>query len=187
MHINIQRAPAFLTSTPVDETAFPLRPLGRPEKRIIQISFRIFTYSYSPRRRFEPTHKEPLPAGEAMQIRGITYGHTYHATTRPRRPLHTPFRRGIGHRDRCALSPPLHPWLCRATNAAASSSQLQRRGERLVYPESKRAAGWVENRAEVISMRVRMKGVIGAGVSGSKGERPGTMNVQRVASAVAVK
>ena len=64
------QAPAFLTSTPVDETAFPLRPLGRPEKRIIQISFRIFTYSYSPRRRFEPTHKEPLPAGEAMRIRG---------------------------------------------------------------------------------------------------------------------
>ena len=62
--------PAFLTSTPVDETACPLRPLGRPEKRIIQISFRIFTYSYSPRRRFEPTHKEPLPAGEAMRIRG---------------------------------------------------------------------------------------------------------------------
>ena len=36
-------------------------------------------------------------------------------------------------------------------------------------------------------MRVRMKGVIGAGVSGSKGERPGTVNVQRVAAAVAVK
>ena len=33
-------------------------------------------------------------------------------------------------------------------------------------------------------MRVRMKGVIGAGVSGSKGERPGTVNVQRVAAAV---
>ena len=59
--------------------------------------------------------------------------------------------------------------------------------ERLVYPESKRAAGWVENRAEVISMRVRMKGVIGAGVSGSKGERPGTVNVQRVAAAVSRK
>ena len=55
------------------------------------------------------------------------------------------------------------------------------RGARLVYPESKRAAGWVENRSEVIGMRVRIKGVIGAGVSGSKGERPGTMNVQRVA------
>ena len=68
--------------------------------------------------------------------------------------------------------------------APASSSG---RGARLVYPESKRAAGWVENRAEVVSMRVRMKGVIGAGVSGSKGERPGTVNVQRVAAAVAVK
>ena len=67
------------------------------------------------------------------------------------------------------------------------AGQLQRRGERLVYPESKRAAGWVENRAKVISMRVRMKGVIGAGVSGSKGERPGTMNVQRVAAAVSRK
>ena len=88
---------------------------------------------------------------------------------------------------RCALSPSLHPWLCRATSAAASSSQLQRRGERLVYPESKRAAGWVENRAEVISMRVRIKGVIGAGVSGSKGERPDTVNVQRVAAAVSRK
>ena len=32
-----------------------------------------------------------------------------------------------------------------------------------------------------------MKGVIGAGVSGSKGERPGTMNVQRVAAAVSRK
>ena len=69
LDLRVWRRPAFLTSTPVDETAFPLRPLGRPEKRIIQISFRIFTYSYSPRRRFEPTHKEPLPAGEAMRIR----------------------------------------------------------------------------------------------------------------------
>ena len=62
--------------------------------------------------------------------------------------------------------------------------QLQPRGERLVYPESSRVATWVENRAEVVSMRVRIKGVIGAGVSGSKGERPGTVNVQRVAAAV---
>ena len=68
--------------------------------------------------------------------------------------------------------------------APASSSG---RGARLVYPESKRAAGWVENRAEVVSMRVRMKGVIGAGVSGSKGERPGTVNVLRVAAAVSRK
>jgi len=44
----------------------------------------------------------------------------------------------------------------------------------------------VENRAEVVSMRVRIKGVIGAGVSGSKGERPGTVNVLRVAAAVEV-
>ena len=41
---------------------------------------------------------------------------------------------------------------CRVS-AAASSSQLQRRGERLVYPESKRAAGWVENRSEVVGRR----------------------------------
>ena len=116
-----------------------------------------------------------------MRIRlSYTDTHTTPLTTRPRRPLHAPLR-GIGHRDRCALSPPLYPWLCRATSATASSSQLQPRGERLVYPESSRVATWVENRAEVVSMRVRIKGVIGAGVSGSKGERPGTMNVQRVA------
>ena len=36
-------------------------------------------------------------------------------------------------------------------------------------------------------MRVRIKGVIGAGVSGSKGERPGTVNVLRVAAAVSRK
>ena len=71
-------------------------------------------------------HTKSLSQQEGHADKGETYGHTYHATTRPRRPLHTPFRRGIGHRDRCALSPPLHPWLCRATSAAASSSQLQR-------------------------------------------------------------
>jgi hypothetical protein len=36
-------------------------------------------------------------------------------------------------------------------------------------------------------MRVRIKGVIGVGVSGSKGERPDTVNVQRVAAAVSRK
>ena len=49
------------------------------------------------------------------------------------------------------------------------------------------AVRWVENRSEVVGRRVRIKGVIGAGVSGSKGERPGTVNVQRVAAAVSRK
>ena len=127
------------------------------------------------------------PSRRGHADKAHSFGHTYHATTRPRRPLHAPFRRGIGHRDRCALSPPLHPWLCRARSAAASSSQLQPRGERLVYPESSRAARWVENRSEVVGIRARIKGVIGAEVSGSKGERPGTVIVQRVAAAVSRK
>ena len=129
------------------------------------------------------TQRAP-PSRRGHADKALIHGHTSHATTCPRRPLHTPFRRGIGHRAGRDHSPLLHPWLCRARSAAASSSQLQPRGERLVCPESKRAAGWVENRSEVVGRRVRIKGVIGAGVSGSKGERPGTVNVQRVAAAV---
>ena len=160
----------------------------------LRARFRIFTYSYSQIRRFEPTDEhadEPTqrapPSRRGYADKALIHGHTSHATTRPRRPLHTPFRRGIGHRAGRDPSPPLHPWLCRATSAAASSKQLQPRGERLVYPESKRAAGWVENRSEVVRCRVRIKGVIGTGVSGSKGEGPGTVNVLRVAAAVAIK
>ena len=162
-------------------------PLGRPKKRIIQISFRIYYMSLhivtAPDDGSTDTQRAP-PSRRGYADKALIHGHTSLATTRPRRPPHTPFRRGIDHRRRCACSPPLHPWLCRATSAAASSKQLQPRGEPLVYPESKRAAGWVENRSEVIGMRIRIKGVIGAGVSGSKGERPGTVNVQRVAAAV---
>ena len=165
-------------------------PLGRPKKRIIQISFRIYYMSLHIVAALDDgstdTQRAP-PSRRGHADKARTYGHTSHATARLTRPLHAPLRRGIGHRDRCALSPPLHPWLCRATSAAASSSQLQPRGERLVCPESKRAAGWVENRSEVVRCRVRIKGVIGTGVSGSKGEGPGTVNVLRVAAAVAVK
>ena len=150
----------------------------------LRARFRIFTYSYSQIRRFEPTHKEPLPGRRGHADKALIHGHTSHATARPRRPLQTPFVRGIGHRDRCALSPLLHPWLGLAISAAASSKQLQPRGERLVYPASSRAAGWVENRSDVVRSRVRIKGVIGTGVSGSKGEGPGTVNVLRVAAAV---
>ena len=182
--------PAFPGSTPVDETACPLMPLGRPKKRIIQISFRIYYMSLhivtAPDDGSTDTQRAP-PSRRGHADKALIHGHTSHATTRPRRPLHTPFRRGIGHRAGRDPSPPLHPWLCRATSAAASSSQLQPRGERLVCPESKRAAGWVENRSEVVRSRVRIKGVIGTGVSGSKGEGPGTVNVLRVAAAVSRK
>ena len=153
----------------------------------LRANFVILTYSYSPITTVRTDTQRAPPSRRGHADKALIHGHTSHATTRPRRPLHTPFRRGIDHRDRCALSPPLYPWLCRATSAAASSSQLQRRGERLVYPASSRAARWVENRSEVVGRRVRIKGVIGAGVSGSKGERPGTVNVQRVAAAVSRK
>ena len=66
----------------------------------LRARFRIFTYSYSPRRRFEPTHKEALPAGEAMRIRlkpTDTHLSPRHAATRavragdrPSRPLRAP-------------------------------------------------------------------------------------------------
>ena len=42
----------------------------------------------------------------------------------------------------------------------------------------------MENRSEVVGRRVRIKGVIGAGVSGSRGERPGTMKDQALSEAV---
>ena len=162
-------------------------PLGRPKKRIIQISFRIYYMSLHIVAALDDgstdTQRAP-PSRRGHADKARTYGHTSHATTCPRRPLHTPFRRGIGHRAGRDHSPLLHPWLCRARSAAASSSQLQPRGERLVYPESSRAARWVENRSEVVGRRARIKGVIGTGVSGSKGERPDTVNVQRVAAAV---
>ena len=116
--------------------------------------------------------------------KALLHGHTSHATARPRRPLQTPFVRGIGHRDRCALSPLLHPWLGLAISAAASSKQLQPRGERLVYPESKRAAVWVENRSEVVCSTVTVRVVTGVGLSGSKAEGPGSVNVQRVVCCV---
>ena len=165
-------------------------PLGRPKKRIIQISFRIYYMSLhivtAPDDGSTDTQRAP-PSRRGYADKALIHGHTSHATTRPRRPLHTPFRRGIGHRAGRDPSPPLHPWLCRATSAAASSKQLQPGGERLVCPESNRAAGWVENRSEVVRSRVRIKGVIGTGVSGSKGEGPGTVNVLRVAAAVSRK
>ena len=150
----------------------------------LRARFRIFTYSYSQIRRFEPTHKEPLSAGEAMRIR-LSYTDTHPTPLHARGGRYT--RRSGGESAIAAAARSLHPWLCRARSAAASSKQLQPRGEPLVYPASSRAAGWVENRSEVVGRRVRIKGVIGAGVSGSRGERPDTMNVQRVAAAVSRK